>query len=394
MKSSASALDDECLYGPGHAVDHPEGGRLWLRPARYDELGELHSLIASEISPDVGPVSIMQAVFLKNPISFWRIERRLPEGPVVPVGMYGFLPLNKRGVEALRAEALDTREPQLEYVAAAEERPAALYIWAIVARKVRQLVYPLIKQALGPVYSSIPVFAIPATTGGVKAVAHRGFVPVAGGDNARGELAQLPVRAAAGADARLALDVVVASTSEHLQMSAFIRGATFGAEQACPYFEEFDGNDFCAMHLIGFVGDEPAATMRIRFFASFAKLERLAVLERFRRTDLKNLVMRRALEICGRKGYTKIYGQSQERLVGFYAKFGFRPTQRNLPLVFSDHRYTEIVNEIDPCAESITIDSDPYMIIRPEGRWDQEGVLERSTVRHATNPMHRSTGIA
>jgi len=385
MKSSASALGGECMYGPDYAVGHPEGGKVWLRPAQYDELDELHSLIASEISLDVGPVAIMRAVFLKNPISFWRIERRLAEGNIILVGMYGFLPLNDRGVEALKAEALNTREPQLEYVAEADERPAALYVWAIVARKIRQLVYPLIKQALGPSYTSIPVLAIPATAGGVKAVAHRGFVPISGGNIARGELAQLPLKEPPTENTKSNLDVIVASTSEHLQMSAFIRGATFGAEQACPYFEEFDGNDFCAMHLIGFVGDEPAATMRIRFFASFAKLERLAVLERFRKTELKNLIMQRSLEICGRKGYMKIYGQSQERRVGFYAKFGFEPMQKNRPLVFSDHRYVEILRESEPSAEPITVDSDPYVIIRPEGYWNRAGILERSAARPPTH---------
>ena len=207
MKSSASALWDECLYGPDCAVEHPEGGQVWLRPARYDELDELHSLIVSEISPDVGPAAIMRAVFLKNPVSFWRIERRLPDGIVRPVGMYGFLPLNDRGVDALKAEMLDTREPQLEYVAAADERPAALYVWAIVARKIRQLVYPLIKQALGPGYTSVPVFATPATAGGVKAVAQRGFVPIAGGYNTTGELAQLPLRRPAADEAPSSFDV-------------------------------------------------------------------------------------------------------------------------------------------------------------------------------------------
>jgi predicted GNAT family N-acyltransferase len=386
MKSSTSVLAAEHTYGPAHSVQHPEGGRVWLRPARLDELQDLHALIASEISPDVGPTSIMRAVFLKNPISFWRIERQLPAGNVVPVGMYAFLPLNNQGVEALKAETFNTREPQLEYVAAADEQPAGLYIWAVVARKIRRLVYPLITQALGPTYTSVPVFAIPETKGGVAAVVDRGFVPVAGGKNAKGELALLPTRKPDAEDTKPAFDVIVASTSEHLQMSAFIRGATFGAEQACPYFEEFDGNDFCAMHLIGTVDGEPAATIRIRYFASFAKLERLAVLERFRKTELKNLMMRRSLEICARKGYAKVYGQSQERLVGFYAGFGFRPMQKNRRLIFSDHAYVEIERDLAPGADSITVDSDPYHIIRPEGAWDIPGVLERSAARPATNP--------
>jgi predicted GNAT family N-acyltransferase len=181
--------------------------------------------------------------------------------------------------------------------------------------------------------------------------------------------------------------VIVAANAEHLNMVAFIRGATFGAEQNCPYFEEFDGNDHCAMHLIGMVDDEPAATIRVRFFAGFAKLERLAVLQRFRQSGISTALMREAISICRRKGYLKLYGQSQERLVGFYAKHGFQPMRKNATVVFSDHAYVEIEADIPPYDEPITIQSDPYLIIRPEGRWDELGVLDRSAARPATNPI-------
>ena len=62
---------------------------------------------------------------------------------------------------------------------------------------------------------------------------------------------------------------VAASLSDLMQVVA-IRAAVYMAEQECPYDEEFDGNDFCAMHLIGSIGDEPAGCMRIRFFADHA----------------------------------------------------------------------------------------------------------------------------
>lgn len=327
----------------------------------------------------------MLRVFEKNPVAFWRIEHRDTQGVVKPVGMYGFLPLNASGVKALQAGTLDRREPDLGCIAPAGEKPAAMYVWATVARKIGRLTYPVIKRALGPLYADVPVYAIAATTGGTKAVQDRGFSPVAAGASSNPDLMLLP--SAALPPAQPALQVIVASQAEHLQMAAFLRGATFGAEQHCPYSEEFDGNDFCAMHLIGFVDGEPSATMRVRFFASFAKLERLAVLVRHRKTAIKNTIMEKALEICERKGYSTIYGQSQERLVGFYAKFGFRPLQKNRALVFSDHRYVEIIREQQPGADVISIDSDPYLIIRPEGSWHLPGILEASAARPASNPI-------
>jgi len=373
------------------SAPHPEGGEFWLRPAKAEEIRDLHALIASEIPSGVGPAEIMEAVFAKNSVSFWRIERREPiRGAILPIGMYGLLPLNADGVEALKQGRLDRRNPELAHVAAGGTKPAALYVWAVVARKIGRLTFPLIKNGLGPMYADVPVYAVPATRGGTKAITDRGFAPVGGEQNGEGALSLLTAagsETARPAEPRQHLEVAVVSNAEHVQMSTYLRGATFGAEQHCPYREEFDGNDHCALHLLGFVDDEPAATLRVRFFASFAKLERLAVLERYRKTANKNLVMEKAIDICRQKGYTRLYGQSQERLVGFYAKFGFRPLLKNRRIVFSDHSYTEIVCDLEQAKDPITIDSDPYLIIRPEGLWDRAGVLEKSAERPATNPI-------
>ncbi len=61
-----------------------------------------------------------------------------------------------------------------------------------------------------------------------------------------------------------------------------LRAAVFMGEQACPYWEEYDGNDYTASHLILYVDGEPAASMRVRWFAGFAKLERAIILKRYR----------------------------------------------------------------------------------------------------------------
>ena len=42
-----------------------------------------------------------------------------------------------------------------------------------------------------------------------------------------------------------------------------IRAATYLSEQPCLYSEEFDGNDFCASHLIGYVDGDPAGCVRM-----------------------------------------------------------------------------------------------------------------------------------
>src|SRR5579885_1371181 len=82
------------------------------------------------------------------------------------------------------------------------------------------------------------------------------------------------------------VEIRVARTLDDLLMVFTIRAAVYMAEQGCPFAEEFDGNDHCANHFLGFVDGEPAGCLRARFFGSFAKLERLAVRKDYRRSSL------------------------------------------------------------------------------------------------------------
>ncbi|MGB7697976.1 MAG: GNAT family N-acetyltransferase [Methylovirgula sp.] len=178
----------------------------------------------------------------------------------------------------------------------------------------------------------------------------------------------------------------IARNLSYLMIVASIRSAVYLAEQDCPYEEEFDGNDLVAAHFIGFIGDQPVACLRARFFADFAKVERLAVRHQYRRSLIAFKLVRACVVFLKRKGYRRIYGQAQDRLVDFWARFGAKPIGHNRKLVFSDYSYTEMVLELDPDPRAITIDSDPYVIIRPEGEWDRPGVLDRSAARTAASP--------
>src|SRR5216683_1877007 len=81
-----------------------------------------------------------------------------------------------------------------------------------------------------------------------------------------------------------AISIRIARDPNDLMLVTAIRAAVYLAEQNCPLEEEFDGNDLVAAHFIGFVGSEPAACLRVRFFGEFAKVERLAVRHQFRRS--------------------------------------------------------------------------------------------------------------
>ena len=124
---------------------------------------------------------------------------------------------------------------------------------------------------------------------------------------------------------------VARSLTDMMQVVA-IRASVFMSDQSCPYEEEFDGNDFCATHLIGYIGNEPAACIRARFFADFCKLERLAVRAEYRKTRLAFQTVRAGIELARKKGFRRIYGHAQDRLVNFWAHFGAKPLGPNRKL--------------------------------------------------------------
>ena len=183
--------------------------------------------------------------------------------------------------------------------------------------------------------------------------------------------------------------MTLARTLEDLTRVMAIRSAVYISEQECPYEEEFDGNDFSATHLIGYVGDEPAATLRLRFFADFAKLERVSVRHEFRNTRIAREMVKAAIELARVKGYRRVYGHISKRLENFWTRMGFRTFEGARELAFSDFDYVEMVLEMDRHPQAIALGIDPYVIIRPEGRWHVPSVLEKSASRPLTRPIRK-----
>jgi predicted GNAT family N-acyltransferase len=183
------------------------------------------------------------------------------------------------------------------------------------------------------------------------------------------------------------ISVRLARDTNDLMLVTAIRSAVYLAEQNCPIDEEFDGNDLVAAHFIGFIGSEPAGCLRVRFFGDFAKVERLAVRHQYRQSTMAFRLVKSSVEYIKRKGFRRIYGQAQDRLVDFWAHFGAKPLPARRKVVFSDFSYTEMILEIEPAPDAITLETDPYVIIRPEGDWDREGILDRSSGRNVTSPL-------
>ena len=91
---------------------------------------------------------------------------------------------------------------------------------------------------------------------------------------------------------------------------------------------------------------------------------------------------REVVRLAEMKGYRKILGHAQTRVAPFWIRhLNGRIRDNRASFQFSDHDYVEIVVDINPPANAISLDSDPMVVIRPEGEWDKVGILERSAAR-------------
>ena len=180
--------------------------------------------------------------------------------------------------------------------------------------------------------------------------------------------------------------IKLASTSDELMQCYALRAAVYMGEQQCPYWEEFDGNDYTATHLMLYVDGEPAASMRLRWFASFAKFERAVILKRYRSMGLFIPFVEWAKDFARKKGYAKAYLHSQHRHWKIMERNGFRKVDDRV-FHFSDHEYGAFVCDLtSPDCEVPTVFTDPMVLNRPEDQLDMPGILEQSMERGASNP--------
>ena len=178
-------------------------------------------------------------------------------------------------------------------------------------------------------------------------------------------------------------EVSVARTMNDLMQVMTVRTLVYMGEQVCPYDEEFDGNDFAgATHLILRCDGEPVGCVRMRWFADFVKLERLAIRREYRSLTGLMMLAREAVKIAERKGYRRLMGHAQPRIVPFWRRyFNAKPRAGRDAVAFSDHSYVEMEFPLNPPADAITPDTDPMVLLRPEGDWDRPGILDKSLLR-------------
>ncbi len=127
---------------------------------------------------------------------------------------------------------------------------------------------------------------------------------------------------------------------QELEQAFEIRREVFIVGQDCPEEEEFDGLDEESIHFIAFVSGEPAGTCRYRTTQKGYKLERFAVLEKFRGKGIGKRLVQTVLGYLDKESLpegTLIYLHAQMNVMGLYSRFGFEKVGEKFDEVGIDH---------------------------------------------------------
>ncbi|EIM20838.1 acyl-CoA N-acyltransferase [Wallemia mellicola CBS 633.66] len=100
-----------------------------------------------------------------------------------------------------------------------------------------------------------------------------------------------------------------------------IRIEVFTKEQG--FEDELDENEPTAEHIVIFVENKPAGTIRLVEKSGKGKLTRLAVLKEYRNLKLGGHLIKALIDKAKERGYKEILCHSQIPVVGLYQKYGF-----------------------------------------------------------------------
>jgi GNAT superfamily N-acetyltransferase len=178
--------------------------------------------------------------------------------------------------------------------------------------------------------------------------------------------------------------VKIARDFEDMAKVIAIRASACFSDPEHLYAKHFDGNDFSATHLIGHLGGEPVAAIRIRYFAAFARIERLTVRPTHRRSRIAFRMVQAAFAFCRDKGFRRLSGVAREEMVPFWSLFGGQVSRGKEPIHIYGLPHFEMFIDFPELPGAITESADPLVLLRPEGRWREAGQHETDGgARHA-----------
>jgi len=120
------------------------------------------------------------------------------------------------------------------------------------------------------------------------------------------------------------LEIKKVNNKDDLEKVIDIRKKVFIKEQKVPLDIEIDGLDQEAEHFIAYLDDEPIGCARIRASNRIAKLERIAIIKKYRGKGFGKKLTKFLINYCRKKNFNEIFLHSQSNTTDFYEKIGFK----------------------------------------------------------------------
>lgn len=122
------------------------------------------------------------------------------------------------------------------------------------------------------------------------------------------------------------MNVIKITNNDDLNIAFQIRRSVFVEEQGIPSEDEYDAFDTLdsgCEHILVFHEGTPVGTARIRFIDGAGKLQRVCILEPYRKFGLGKVIINKLEEIAKEKGATQAVLDGQQHAEGFYQKLGY-----------------------------------------------------------------------
>ncbi|NIK70340.1 GNAT family N-acetyltransferase [Paenibacillus sp. BK720] len=122
------------------------------------------------------------------------------------------------------------------------------------------------------------------------------------------------------------MNSIIIATPEELEKAFSIRKNVFVEEQGVPLadeFDEFDRLDGKCEHILAYYEGQPVGTGRIRTVEGIGKLERICIVEPYRKFGIGRHIIAALENIALEKGLPKVKLHGQTHAKGFYEKLGY-----------------------------------------------------------------------
>jgi len=173
-----------------------------------------------------------------------------------------------------------------------------------------------------------------------------------------------------------AVEVRLVRTPDEYAMAMAVRAATFLAEEEnITYFDEFNGNDYVATHLLAFVDGDPAGVIRLRWFNGFAMLERVGIRKRYRSYKVFAALARASLEHARQKGYRTVAGRARGETYKLWQRFSGRRSGPEIEMYRG--KLIPMLFDLADRPEIGSMTAGPFgnpefedLVVEVEGNWD------------------------